>query len=69
MDKRYYLTLMLQKMIAVGMIVLSVLFIKSGFFYDEISHSNDCTFMLMLIPMAAYMLFTKTNHFYQNEWS
>lgn len=63
-DRLYHL---LQKIIGLVMLIALVIAVRFGVFYNETIQSNDCTAMILFIPVCLYLIFTKKNYFLEND--
>jgi len=58
---------LVQKIIGIFMIVIPIIMLKFGLFYEPTINSNDGTFLLLTVPIGLYMMFTKHNYIYENK--
>lgn len=56
-----------QRVLGFLMVVLPIILLKAGMFYEPTINSNDGTFLLFVVPMGLYMMFTKHNYIYENK--
>ena len=53
----------IQKLVGIFLIVLSIVALKAGWFYEPTIDGNDGTFLLITIPVSLYFIFTKDRCF------
>lgn len=53
----------IQKLLGIFLIVLSILALKAGWFYEPSINSNDGTFLFIIVPISLYLIFTKDRCF------
>ena len=53
---------MIQKLAGIIILFLSIILYTSGMLYDTELESNDCTVLLVLVPVALVLLFAKNKY-------
>lgn len=56
-----------QRVLGFLMVALPIVLLKAGMFYEPTINSNDGTFLLLVVPMGLYMMFTKHNYIYEDK--
>lgn len=57
-----------QKFIGIMFLIISVVLVKSGLMYDVVTGMNDGTFLMFIIPLGLFLVFTKNRCFYDYDY-